>query len=159
MVAGFTLIDMYNYMENQPIWKKLKDALSWQTSPYFSVFILFMHSYISLLASPWQYPFLLLIVLFSLGVAAAKDRNFDDVAAYGGGNINPGNHSTSESTRDVASDDSSKSYTEMYKEMAYTAMHTQMKVGLFVLMIQIYLLKQFYFLNSKTFSINFYINF
>jgi hypothetical protein len=124
MVAGFTLIDTYHYLENQPLFKKLKAILSWETHPALSVLVLFMYSYTALLAAPWQYPFLSLSLLTLIGLAAAHDRSFQETQAYCQDNsVGPDGNTLDDQT-------STKSYTEMYKEMTQTAMQTEIKVRL-----------------------------
>ena len=68
-----------------------------------------------------QYPFLLLLLTIIIGVAAAVDRNFEDVRVF------------PEETRIKGQGDDKeekeKSYTELYKEMKVTALTMEKSVG------------------------------
>jgi hypothetical protein len=58
---------------------QLREILTWRTHPLLSITILLAFSYTALLASPWQYPFLTLSLFLGIGLAAARDRTFNDL--------------------------------------------------------------------------------
>lgn len=58
---------------------QLQDILAWREHPVMCIGALFAFSYTCLLAPAWQYPLLLLLSLLVVGLAAARDRSFDDV--------------------------------------------------------------------------------
>jgi hypothetical protein len=140
LVAGFTLLDIFNYLWDPPIMKKLFEILNWHTYPLLSFFVLYVFSYLALMAQPWQYPYLILILVTTVGMAAAAERNFDDVKVFAtdksqthtatdksGALTDKEGHEVAPSSSSAASD--TKSYTEMYKEMKAIALSMEKSVS------------------------------
>jgi hypothetical protein len=147
LVAGYTLLDIFNYLWDPPILRKLFDILNWHTHPLLSFFMLYMYSYLALIAHPWQFPFLILIMITTVGAAAARDRNFDDVRVYANATNTQSTTTTTvtvdgKETEQVHTDSgpvdegTGKTYTEMYKEMKATALTMEKSVSIWLWSLQ-----------------------
>ena len=54
LVAAFTMVDIFGYLWDPPILKKLFDILNWKTHALLSFVVLLIFSYLALMAAPWQ---------------------------------------------------------------------------------------------------------
>lgn len=61
MVAGFTMLDIFNYLWDPPLLRKISEVLNWTCHPALTIVVLFVFSHMALIAAPWQVHFALTV--------------------------------------------------------------------------------------------------
>lgn len=98
LVTGFALLRIFKLLKNPPFMTMVFDILNWKAPFPLCVCILYTVSYTALLASPWQYPIMISMLIIIIGKAAGNARSFSEVHAFSNEkeahpNLEAGHHS------------------------------------------------------------------
>ena len=83
LVTGYAMLRIFKLLKSPPFFTTALEILNWKANFALCVAVLYTVSYTALLAQPWQFPLMVVLIVIIVGKAAGTNRQrFSDVRAF-----------------------------------------------------------------------------